>query len=93
VTPNGTGRTGSVELDFTVSEKARLLVLVDDRLALVTRPWPPGEHTLVWSGRVRGRPLDPGTVSLSVRARDEAGNLSPVAAGPTIEVRAGGTAG
>lgn len=93
VTPNGAGPSGNVELALTVSEKARLLVLVDGRLARVTKPWPAGEHTFVWSGRVRGSPLEPGTVDLSVRARDEAGNLSPVEAGPTIQVRAGGTGG
>jgi hypothetical protein len=83
--PDGDGRRDKVEMRFRTSEKAWPLMLVDGEIAAEPRWQRKGERSVAWNGRVQERPLRAGTYALSLRLRDEAGNLSP--AGDALPVR------
>ena len=75
LSPDGDGRRDSFTVHYTVNERAHGILRVRGRQVEFTR----GQKesgTLVWNGKLNGRPARPGRYLLTVAAQDEAGNVS-----------------
>jgi hypothetical protein len=75
----------SVSLRYRLSKEAHAVVYLGDRRIIRSRSRKP-ENAVVWTGRVDGAPLKPGTYTLSVGAVDLAGNVTPVAERARVRV-------
>jgi hypothetical protein len=76
----------SVTVTYRLSERARPVLTVDGRQAVVRRSRKVAGK-LEWSGRVGGVPVEPGEHELRLVARDLAGNLGEPSAAVTLLVR------
>lgn len=84
--PDADGRRDRVTAWYTIDEHAFAMLLVDGRRrALAQRRKTQGR--LVWYGRVTGRPVQPGTYELRLRAVDRAGNRSRSTRAIAVRVR------
>lgn len=82
--PDGDGRADGVVVAYRTSEPAHGILLVNGERRVRTRGQQ--QHSsLVWYGRVGGRPLPAGDYRLRLAAEDRAGNVS--APGPLFLVR------
>lgn len=79
----------SVEVRFDLGERARVRLRVDGRRAASLGRHESGRGEATWSGTVREETLDAGTHSITLVARDRAGNRSAKSA--PIEIVATGT--
>jgi len=82
--PDGDGRRDRIRVYYTVSERARVRLLVNGKQRVLSRRMPL-KGTLDWFGRQDGRSFRPGTYAISVVAVDRAGNAS--APSPAVPVR------
>ncbi len=73
VSPDGDSRADKVTVRYRLSEPGRGLLFVNGKRRALTR-FPRTEETIVWNGRVRGRPVRAGVYSLQLAAFDPAGN-------------------
>ena len=81
ISPDGDGRAEQLTVYYRVEGVARAALLIDGERGALSRFRKP-RRTLHWRGRIRGRPLAPGTYALSLVAEDRAGNRSrPVPVG------------
>ena len=79
------GRGRSVAIHYAFSEKAHAVVYLGPRLIIVGRKTGPIEK-INWAGRRGGKAVPPGTYTLSIGARDLAGNETPAAERKTVTV-------
>jgi hypothetical protein len=86
ISPDGDGRGDSVTASYKVDERARALMLIDDKRRVLGR-FSRLQGRLVWYGRVNGRPVPPGNYALRLRAIDRAGNRSTVTREIPLRVR------
>jgi len=86
ISPDGDHRGDTVTIEYTLSKPGFVLVTYRGRRIIRGR-----SHKLrggvVWTGRVDGKVLKPGLVTLSVGAVDLAGNKTPVADRWPVTVR------
>jgi hypothetical protein len=68
------------------NEQSRLILSADSERVARGMVQNPGAQRVVWGGTVRGKPLRPGTYTLTVVARDVAGNVSAATPGVTVEI-------
>jgi hypothetical protein len=74
--PDGDGRRDRVTVSYRLNEPGKgALVVNGKRQGLGTR-FPRTEETIVWTGKVDGRPVRPGVYALQLIAFDRAGNRS-----------------
>jgi hypothetical protein len=72
--PDGDGRRDRVTVSYRLDEPGKgALVVNGKRQGLGTR-FPRTEETIVWTGKVDGRPVEPGVYALQLVAVDQAGN-------------------
>ena len=83
--PDGDGRRDRVTATYAIDESARAAMLVDGQRRVLSK-FRRKEGSLVWFGRVDGRPVRPGTYEIRLRAIDRAGNRS--ARTRAVEVKA-----
>jgi hypothetical protein len=76
ISPDGDGVDDVLVVRYRLSERARPLLYVDGREAVVGRSRRLAGR-LVWDGRVEGLPVGPGVHEIELAARDRAGNLGP----------------
>jgi hypothetical protein len=84
--PDGDGRRDRVTATYSLDERARAMMLVDDQRRVLSR-FRPLKGKLVWFGRVDGRPVPPGTYEIRLRAFDQAGNRSARTRAVPVRVR------
>lgn len=82
--PDGDTVGDSVSILYRLSKQAHALVYLDGRRIIRSRSRRPS-GAVVWTGRLDGKVLRPGTYTLSVGAVDLAGNVTP--AGGRARVR------
>jgi hypothetical protein len=75
-----------VRIRYRTSEAANPLLYVDGKLAIKGR-WPYPQSTIDWFGKINGRSVRTGRHSLTMRARDLAGNLSQATAAIVVTVK------
>ena len=73
VSPDGDRRSDRVTVRYRLNEPGRGMLFVDGRRRALTR-FPRTEETIVWSGKVGGRPVPAGVYELQLAAFDPAGN-------------------
>jgi hypothetical protein len=76
LSPDGDQLGDAVSIHYRLSKEAHALVYLGDRRVIRSRSRKP-ESSVVWSGRLDGEPLKPGTYTLTVGAVDLAGNVTP----------------
>jgi hypothetical protein len=74
--PDGDTVGDSVSILYRLSKQAHALVYLDGRRIIRSRSRRPS-GAVVWTGRLDGKVLKPGTYTLSVGAVDLAGNVTP----------------
>jgi hypothetical protein len=79
------GRGRSVAIHYAFSEKAHPVVYVGRRLIIVGRRIAPVDK-VKWAGRRGGKAVPPGTYTLSIGARDLAGNETPAGQRKSVAV-------
>ena len=84
--PDGDGRRDRVTATYSINEPARAMMLVDDRRRLLSK-FNRQRGSLVWYGRVNGKPLRPGVYLVRLRAVDRAGNRSTRTRGVRVRLR------
>jgi hypothetical protein len=72
--PDGDRRADRVTFRYRLSEPGRAMLLVNGRQVWLTR-FPRTADVVVWTGKVRGRSLRPGTYTARISAFDPAGNV------------------
>jgi FlgD Ig-like domain len=86
ISPDGDHRRDTVAIRYKLDSPAHVLVYLGSKLLIRSRT-----HTAAgkvrWYGTVDGRPLGPGTYTLSVGAADLAGNVTPSRARRRLLVR------
>ena len=86
ISPNHDGRSDYANVRFHVSGTARPLLYVDGKLAgrgrLVS-----GAGALHWFGKIDGRRARAGSYRITVRAEDQAGNISAPTAADVLRIR------
>jgi flagellar hook assembly protein FlgD len=94
VTPNGDKVTESAAFAYTVSEDStvKAVVLASDGTTVVrtiSTPVIAGDGTLRWDGRDKaGKPVPDGSYSVTLTARDGAGNVGPASVPRSVDVYA-----
>jgi hypothetical protein len=73
LSPDGDGRRDRLVARYEIDEAARAMMLVDGRRRVLSK-FRETSGQLVWFGRVNGRPVQPGTYEIRLRAFDRAGN-------------------
>jgi len=73
--PDGDGHNDTVRVPYRVNKPARGILLVDKQRVLLTYRKPLA-GSLVWDGKLNGKPVKPGRYVLSISAQDEAGNVA-----------------
>jgi hypothetical protein len=86
ISPDGDRRRDTLSVRYRIDEEARGLLYVDGIKRVETR-FPRETDSLRWYGRVDGRPVERGTYSLALRARDPAGNVGDPFRFPPLVVR------
>lgn len=86
ISPDGDGRRDRVTVRYRLSEPGRAALFVDGKRRVLTL-FPRTEERIVWSGRVRGRPLRQGRHELQLRAFDQAGNRTAKTTAIPVTVR------
>jgi hypothetical protein len=86
ISPNYDGRAEYTNISFRVSGPARPLLYVNGKLAGRGRLDRSG-GTLHWFGKSQGRRYPAGTYRLTLRAEDQAGNLSKPTPPATVRIR------
>ena len=76
--PDGDRQADSVTVHYALSEPAHALVFLDGTRIVRSR-FQRQQDAFTWNGVVNGRPLPPGTYTLTIGAVDDAGNATPVA--------------
>ena len=84
--PDEDGRNDRVTAEYEIDEPARAMMLVDGRRRVLSK-FRSTEGRLVWFGRVDGRPAQPGTYEIRLRAFDRAGNRSARTRAVLVRVR------
>jgi hypothetical protein len=79
----GPGR--SVAIRYALSEPAHAVVFLGNRQLVVGRPTKT-HNRIKWAGTIDGQPVRQGTYVLSIAARDDAGNLTPLSARKRVTV-------
>jgi len=85
ISPDGDGRRDRAVVRYALSDDAKALLFVNGRRHTETRLRSRG--TIVWNGKQDGTTLPPGLYTLSVSARDQAGNLADASEQVTVRVR------
>jgi hypothetical protein len=86
ISPDGDRRRDSVGVRYELDEAARALLFVDGVKRVETR-FPREQDALRWYGRVDGQPVEQGTYTLTLSARDPAGNVGEAVRFPPLVVR------
>jgi hypothetical protein len=86
ISPNHDGRAEYANISFRVSGPARPLLYVNGKLAGRGRLDRSGA-TLHWFGKSQGRRYPAGTYRLTLRAEDQAGNISKPTPPATVRIR------
>lgn len=87
LSPDGDGRHDLAQIELSLSERARPLILAESQRAGRARVSEAGTAEIKWGGRRAGRPLPAGVYLVAVQARDGAGNLSAPSTGVTVRIR------
>ena len=74
VSPDGDGRSDSVQVSYALSEPGRGALVVNGRRRGLGTLFPRTEETIVWNAKSRGRPVQEGIYALQLVAVDRAGN-------------------
>lgn len=85
LSPDGDTLGDAVSIRYRLSKQAHALVYLGDRRIIRSRARRP-EGSVVWTGRLDGAVLKPGTYTLSVGAVDLAGNVTPAAERARVRV-------
>jgi hypothetical protein len=86
ISPDGDGRRDGIRLDYSVSEHANAILLVDGVQREKTR-FRPLHGVMSWYGRDDGKLLPPGAYRLQLAAVDEAGNRTTDRKAVTVRIR------
>ena len=73
ISPDGDGRSDRVTVRYRLSEPGRGTLFVNGKRRALTR-FPRTEETILWNGKVAGRPVRAGVYRLQLAAFDPAGN-------------------
>jgi len=84
--PDSDGRRDRVTAAYRINERARAVMLVDDRQRAQSK-FRRVEGNLVWFGRVNSRVVRPGLYEIRLRAVDRAGNRSMRTRAVPVRVR------
>lgn len=86
LSPDGDGLRDQVRVTYRASERAGPVLLAD---GVSVGEWRPRQRKsfVVWNGRIAGAVARPGPHQLSIRVRDEAGNLSEPSDLVTVRLR------
>ena len=83
--PDGDRRADAVSIYYVLSKPAHALVYLGGRRIIRSRSHQP-RGSVTWTGRLDGRLLPPGTVTLTIGAVDEAGNVTPASGRARVRV-------
>jgi hypothetical protein len=83
--PDGDHLADAVSIRYVLSEPAKVAVYFHGQRIILSH-FHPTHGAVVWAGRVDGRLLPPGAVTLTVGAIDLAGNVTPVAQRTRVRV-------
>lgn len=86
ISPDGDGRADRAVVRYALSDEAKGLLFVNGRRHTETR-FARSDGTIVWNGKRDGKPLRSGLYTLSVSARDQAGNLAATPRRAIVRVR------
>ena len=86
VSPDGDGRADTVTVRYRLNEPGRGLLFVNGKRRALTR-FPRTQETIVWNGKVRGRPVRAGVYELQLAAFDPAGNRTDRTSAVPVVVR------
>ena len=75
ISPDGDRRSDKLTVHYRLSEDGRGVLFVNGKRRALTR-FPRTEETIVWNGKVRGRPVRQGVYAIQLLAFDQAGNRS-----------------
>ena len=75
ISPDGDRRSDKLTVRYRLSEDGRGVLFVNGKRRALTR-FPRTEETIVWNGKVRGRPVRQGVYAIQLLAFDQAGNRS-----------------
>jgi hypothetical protein len=75
ISPDGDRRRDKLMVSYRLSEDGRGVLFVNGKRRALTR-FPRTEETIVWNGKVRGRPVRQGVYAIQLLAFDQAGNRS-----------------
>ena len=75
ISPDGDRRGDKLTVHYRLSEDGRGVLFVNGKRRALTR-FPRTEETIVWNGKVRGRPVRQGVYPIQLLAFDQAGNRS-----------------
>jgi hypothetical protein len=84
ISPDGDGRADRLVVRYRLSERGRAEVFVNGRRRVLTL-FPRTEERIVWSAKVDGRPLRPGTYAIQLGAFDPARNRADRP--PPVQIR------
>jgi flagellar hook capping protein FlgD len=86
LSPDGDRRRDSLVVRYELDEAAKALLFVDGIKRVETR-FPRTEDAFRWYGRIDGRPAERGVYSLTLSAKDPAGNVGEAVRFPPLVVR------
>jgi hypothetical protein len=86
ISPDGDRRSDKLAVHYRLSEDGRGVLFVNGKRRALTR-FPRTEETIVWNGKVRGRPVRQGVYAIQLLAFDQAGNRSARTPAVPIAVR------
>ena len=86
ISPDGDRRSDNLTVRYRLSEDGRGVLFVNGKRRALTR-FPRTEETIVWNGKVRGRPVRQGVYAIQLLAFDQAGNRSARTPAVPIAVR------
>lgn len=85
ISPDGDGRRDRAVVRYRLDGDAKAFLFVNGARHTETRARSRG--TIVWNGRLDGRPVPPGLYTLALSARDPAGNVTSPRRRMTVRVR------
>ena len=86
ISPDGDRRSDKLTVRYRLSEDGRGVLFVNGKRRALTR-FPRTQETIVWNGKVRGRPVRQGVYAIQLLAFDQAGNRSARTPAVPIAVR------
>lgn len=86
ISPDGDRRSDKLTVHYRLSEDGRGVLFVNGKRRALTR-FPRTDETIVWNGKVRGRPVRQGVYAIQLLAFDQAGNRSARTPAIPIAVR------